>query len=103
LHDLFLAADIFIDLTPEGKYYKDKPVKVWNLEAKYIKMLYEEKHNFKLKFVVYAEINSTLQLYRLLDPIIQKRAKQMRILKKSKLADKIEKKRERSEVQKAPD
>jgi len=102
LHEFFIAADVFIDLTPEGKYYKGKDIKVWNLKPEYIKMLYKERHNFKLKFVVYAEINSTLQLYKLLEPVLQKKAKQAKLLKKSGLENRAEKRRGKSAVQETP-
>lgn len=82
LHRFFTDAGVLVDLTPEGKDYKGEPVKVWRLSSKHIRMLYEERHNFKLKFVVYAEINYTLQIFRLLEPAMRKKAKQVKSIKK---------------------
>lgn len=70
----------------ERKEYRGKPVNVWNVPTSFIEMLYKKHHDFKLLFVVYEEINYTLQLFELLDPIVQKKAKigRMKIVKKLK-------------------
>ena len=59
--------------------------------------------NNELKFNVYAKINDTFQRFEILEPSLRRKAKKAKLLKKSKLEDKIGKRRERSEVQKAPD
>ena len=58
--------------------------------------------NNKLKFNVYAKINDTFQRFEILEPSSRIKAKKAKLLKKSELENKREKRRERSEVQKAP-
>jgi hypothetical protein len=69
----------------ERKEYKGKPVYVWKVNYAFVKMFYREQYNFKLLFVVYMEIKSTLQIWPLFDPAIMKKAKREKWLKGRKL------------------
>lgn len=64
----------------ERKEHKGEPVDVWNVPSSFIKMFYKKQHNFKLLFTVYEELNHTLQLFKLLDPVIRKKAKQTKLI-----------------------
>ncbi|HOW60698.1 MAG TPA: hypothetical protein P5548_00720 [Candidatus Moranbacteria bacterium] len=81
----------------ERKEYKGTPINVWKVTSSFVKMLYKKQHNFNLLFVAYEEINYTLQIFKFLDPIVRKKAKQMKLAKECE-----KKKREKSEVQRAP-
>lgn len=73
--------DANISTEYEGKDYKGEPVDVWKVTSEFIKMFYKKQYDFNLRFVVYEEINSTFQLFTLLDPVMRKKAKQARYLK----------------------
>lgn len=75
LYKAFTDGNIFPDLSPERKYHRGNPVDVWNVGSAFVKMLYDKKEAYKLKFDVYIEINFTLQLFKLLDPVFRKKAK----------------------------
>lgn len=74
--------DAALSTEHERKEYEGKPVDVWNVPSSFVKMLYKKQHNFKLLFSVYEELNSTLQLFELLDPVVRKKAKQARSINK---------------------
>ncbi|HOX11022.1 MAG TPA: hypothetical protein P5323_03390 [Candidatus Moranbacteria bacterium] len=67
--------DASLSTEHERKEYKGKPVNVWKVSSSFVKMLYKKQHDFNLLFVVYEEINFTLQLFKFLDPIVRKKAK----------------------------
>jgi hypothetical protein len=59
------------------KEYKGKNIPVLEVTRTFVENFYAKKYSFKLKFVVYAEINFVLQRFRLLEPGMKKRAKQV--------------------------
>jgi hypothetical protein len=62
----------------EGKIYKDKWIEVWKVTTNFIKMFYRKQQNFDLMFDIYIENNYIMQLYPLLKPALQKKAKNER-------------------------
>ena len=55
-----------------GKEYKGEEILVLEVTRIIVERFYAKQENFKLKFVVYAEINYILQRFRLLEPGIRK-------------------------------
>lgn len=62
----------------EGKYYNEELVYVWKVNPAFVKMLYRKQKNFNLLFDVYIENNYIMQIFRFLEPPLQKKAKQKR-------------------------
>lgn len=89
LNRAFIETGILKDLYPEGKKFKGKKIDVWEVDSDFVNMLYAREKDFKLKFDVYIELDFTLQRFRLPDPRVKKKAKQMRL----KLLKKIEERR----------
>lgn len=69
----------------EGEKYRGQPVCVWKVTSKFVKDLYAEEKNCCLKVVVYIKINDTLQRFRLFEPDVVRKAKQLRWMKYRKL------------------
>jgi len=59
------------------KEYKGENIPVLEVTRTFVENFYAKKYSFKLKFVVYAEINFVLQRFRLLEPGMKKRTKQV--------------------------
>lgn len=80
INDALLASGLSRDF--EGRIYKGEKVKIWQVTPEFVKNLYIAKvqgtYSFDLLFTVYADINYIFQRFRLLEPGIKKRAKQVR-------------------------
>ncbi|MBU2028302.1 hypothetical protein KJ761_00205 [Patescibacteria group bacterium] len=66
----------------EGKQYKGKTVSVWLVDADFVNMLYADEKDFKLKFIVYMELEYIFQEFRIVEPVIRKKARHARYRKK---------------------
>jgi len=77
------------------KEYKGEEISVLEVTRDLVERFYAKRHNFKLRFVVYAEINCILQQFRLLEQSVKDKAKQMR-LKLLKKAKEIKNRKERT-------
>lgn len=68
------------------KEYKGKEISVLEVTRDFVERFYAKRYNFKLKFIVYAEINCILQQFRLLEQPVRDKAKHMRqkLMKKIK-------------------
>ena len=66
----------------EGKDYKGNRVHVWQVDPAFVSRLYASRNSCRLEFIVFSELNHIFQQFRLLDPLVKKKAKQNRILRK---------------------
>jgi len=66
----------------ESKLYQKERIKVWKVNSGFVKMLYAREKDFKLKFIVYIELDFTLQRFRLMEPSVKKAAKRWRFIGK---------------------
>ncbi len=59
------------------KEYRGEEISVLEVTRDLVERFYAKQHNFKLRFVVYAEINYILQEFRLLEQVVKNKAKQV--------------------------
>ena len=81
LYKALIAANISADPDPVRKEYNGEPIDVFLVTTDFVQMFYGKEKDFNLKFDVYIENNYIMQLFPLLKPSIQKKAKQKKWLK----------------------
>jgi len=81
LYKALIAANISADPDPVRKEYNGEPIDVFLVTTDFVQMFYGKEKDFNLKFDVYIEKNYIMQLFPLLKPSIQKKAKQKKWLK----------------------